>query len=30
MEYGGPDPGIVKYLHETGFRFDYQADGVRV
>jgi hypothetical protein len=27
---GAQTPAIVKYLHETGFRFDYQADGVRV
>lgn len=27
---GAQTPAIVKYLHETGFRFDYQAGGVRV
>jgi hypothetical protein len=23
-------PGVVRYLTETGFRFDYRADGVSV
>jgi hypothetical protein len=27
---GQTTPAIVKYLRETGFQFDYQADGVRV
>jgi hypothetical protein len=27
---GGQSPAIVRYLRETGFRFDYVADGVKV
>ena len=27
---GGQRPDMIRYLRETGFRFDYAADGVKV
>jgi hypothetical protein len=27
---GGQSPALIRYLHETGFRFDYTADSVKV
>jgi hypothetical protein len=27
---GGRTPAVIQYLRQAGFRFDYQADGVRV